>query len=258
MFYGAEAQTDVKLPLVCTHDIGKVSACNTGLAIDDIRSLTSSNAFNFIKQVSVQSYLLANQDTCRKCFTPTCDNILNLQTIPEKMDRKDESKAGGYVVHCDSCEKDFCIFCSERDGEVVLRHKGCSCDMAGKADNVDLRVHVNKIAELMYTRCPRCKTVFLDFSGCFALKCSNSACGCGFCAKCLKDCGNDAHSHVSQCLGGSYWPPNPKETFDTVHRSRYKALINDYLGRIADNNLRKEVLDTIRPSILHDVGIKDL
>ena len=41
---------------------------------------------------------------------------------------------------------------------------------------------------------------FLDFEGCFALKCLS--CDCGFCAYCLQNCGNDAraHEHVANQL----------------------------------------------------------
>ena len=38
---------------------------------------------------------------------------------------------------------------------------------------------------ILTNRCPRCKTAFLDFDGCFAVTCA--ACGCGFCAWCLAD-----------------------------------------------------------------------
>jgi hypothetical protein len=41
--------------------------------------------------------------------------------------------------------------------------------------------------------------------GCFALTCRN--CGCDFCARCLADCGTDAHKHcakVGDGRGASY------------------------------------------------------
>ena len=31
-----------------------------------------------------------------------------------------------------------------------------------------------------------------------ALTCSRAGCGCGFCAMCGEDCGNDAHGHIGE------------------------------------------------------------
>ena len=36
--------------------------------------------------------------------------------------------------------------------------------------------------EVLTSKCPRCRTAFLDFEGCCALKCSR--CPCQFCAWC--------------------------------------------------------------------------
>ena len=48
-------------------------------------------------------------------------------------------------------------------------------------------MHVRKIQdEILNLACPRCKTVFVDFDACFALKCRQ--CLCAFCAWCLQDC----------------------------------------------------------------------
>ena len=60
------------------------------------------------------------------------------------------------------------------------------------------RVRLEIVEEIMTLRCPRCKTAFADFEGCFALRC-NPRCGAGICAWCLKDCGSDAHAHVLVC-----------------------------------------------------------
>lgn len=57
--------------------------------------------------------------------------------------------------------------------------------------------HINE--EILTCKCPRetCRQAFIDFEGCFALKCSR--CSCGFCAWCFLDCGEDAHAHVRTC-----------------------------------------------------------
>lgn len=52
-------------------------------------------------------------------------------------------------------------------------------------------------AQVLTLKCPRCSQAFVDFQNCFALTCGR--CGCGFCAWCLRDCGDDAHRHVANC-----------------------------------------------------------
>jgi len=65
-----------------------------------------------------------------------------------------------------------------------------------------LQVQIQKskadLHHLSTTRCPRCSTPFVRISGCDAMKCN---CGCGFCFKCLADCGSDAHAHAGSCNG---------------------------------------------------------
>ena len=70
---------------------------------------------------------------------------------------------------------------------------------AGKEEK--LRVAKEHVIETILTlACPRCKQAFVDFDGCFALKCSR--CAAAFCAYCLADCGRDAHQHVGTCPEG--------------------------------------------------------
>ena len=60
------------------------------------------------------------------------------------------------------------------------------------------RANRNHVVERILTlACPRCGQAFLDFEGCFALKCSRD--NAHFCAYCLADCGGDAHPHVRAC-----------------------------------------------------------
>lgn len=44
-------------------------------------------------------------------------------------------------------------------------------------------------------KCPRCEQPFDGFDGCNALKCPR--CKTGFCALCLENCGEDAHTHLN-------------------------------------------------------------
>ena len=61
---------------------------------------------------------------------------------------------------------------------------------------VTAREHI--LQKLLTLSCPRCSQAFVDFTGCMALTCSRPGCGCGFCAICQEDCGNDAHGHVGR------------------------------------------------------------
>ena len=80
------------------------------------------------------------------------------------------------------------------------------------------KIRLDLIENVLTLRCPRCKTAFLDYTGCAALTCST--CKAGFCAICLKDCGNDAHAHVVRCPenseGGVFIP---EVTFNEHHRN---------------------------------------
>ena len=70
---------------------------------------------------------------------------------------------------------------------------------AGKEEK--LRVAKEHVIETVLTlACPRCKQAFVDFDGCFALKCSR--CAAAFCAYCLADCG--------ACVLPNSIPPVPK------------------------------------------------
>ena len=50
--------------------------------------------------------------------------------------------------------------------------------------------------------CPRCNNYAIDYKNCNALTCP--VCKAGYCAVCLKDCGNDAHEHISKEHGDIY------------------------------------------------------
>lgn len=44
------------------------------------------------------------------------------------------------------------------------------------------KLHISE--KILTLTCPRCGQAFVDFSGCMALTCSRTGCGCGFCAIC--------------------------------------------------------------------------
>jgi len=91
------------------------------------------------------------------------------------------------------------------------------------------RIH---IAENVLTlKCPRCQRAFVDFDGCFALKCSG--CRCGFCAWCLQDCGQDAHAHVLACPA-------------SLQRGQYHSTWDQFTAAQRDRR-QNDVLEYLRP-----------
>ena len=108
------------------------------------------------------------------------------------------------------------------------------------------RLRLKIIDEILTLRCPRCKAAFLDFDGCFALKCN--LCPCKFCGWCLFDCGNeDAHPHVLMCQhrepgADRYW--GTEKEFHSAQNKRRLQKLNSFLETL-DLMERTKVLDSI-------------
>jgi phage FluMu protein Com len=119
-----------------------------------------------------------------------------------------------------------------------------------KMEGDERRAHIVRlelINDVLNLKCPRCKLVFADFEGCFALTCSSTTCRCGFCAWCLKDCGADAHSHVPQCPE-SCEPGQISSTiaaFEDHHRRRRQEKVNEKFLQEAPEvqNILKRILE---------------
>ena len=72
----------------------------------------------------------------------------------------------------------------------------------------------------MDLRCPKCRGVFGQFTGCAALTCAYAGCNAHFCAFCLADCGGDAHPHVRTCR------LNPKQNEYFVSEAEWARIID--------------------------------
>lgn len=112
--------------------------------------------------------------------------------------------------------------------------------------------------EILTLKCPRkgCRRAFLDFDGCFALTCPR--CGCGFCAACIEDCGDDAHNH---CRDVHYGVFGTLERFNDIQRKRRLVGVTEYLKWISQQEspaFVREVLESRGPvsQDLADVGIQ--
>ena len=248
-FSSAGQQQDISLPVVCFK-------CRSPYSYSDILALAPTPALSFMKHSAVEKYLLNNSTKYTHCVAPSCEQILDLSGYEIPVNASDEKRLGGRAVDCHTCGISYCLHCSERDGKPVSKHLGYDCTAVGSTGGVDFYVHFNKINSLLCLRCPRCSQVFIDFTGCFALKCSNGACGCNFCGFCLKDCGSDSHSHVSQCCDnptkGDYF--NTAEYFNKIHSKKRCVLVSEYLDKILDAKHKAALISHCEVSF-RDLGI---
>jgi hypothetical protein len=117
------------------------------------------------------------------------------------------------------------------------------------------------IDDVMNIKCPKCKSAFESFSGCFALTCVYLNCQCHFCAWCLQDCGTDAHEHVLQCSQGNRTYHGSLEAFTAHHTRRRAAEIQNIFRnlsprcqRLLHEKLSKNLLElgisiAVQPSV---------
>ena len=151
-------------------------------------------------------------------------------------------KANEIALEVEVCKREY-----EKNQKLLLEIK------ENKKDTI-CHHHRLYIAENILTLCcPRCKVPFIDFEGCFAVTCH--ACNCQFCAWCLKDCGNDAHSHVKICPsslspGGFY---GQLSQFNTVHIAQRRKAVISYLEKLPYEE--KIATQAVITNDLKDLGI---
>ena len=127
-----------------------------------------------------------------------------------------------------------------------------------RMDQLQRAVHAarGRIVDIVTLKCPKCQTAFIDFEGCFALKCGS--CPCGFCAWCLADCGHDAHAHVAACpeKGNDQQYHGTQQEFDQHHVARRKRKVREYLAELSDE-VRAQVVEQCRKD-LEDLQMHDI
>jgi hypothetical protein len=116
------------------------------------------------------------------------------------------------------------------------------------------RLRLEIINDILTLRCPRCKTAFLDYSGCAALTCG--VCKAGFCALCLLDCGGtDAHQHVANCRDNTMRNVFiPQEFFNKHHSKRRENLIYQKIQNETDKT--KTIVCKRMEKDFRDLGIQ--
>lgn len=141
----------------------------------------------------------------------------------------------------------------------ALAHRVAEASRTAARKDRLVKVRNAIIDDVMYVRCPRCKTPFLEYDGCDALVCGTAGCGCGFCALCLKDCGKDAHQHLGQvgfhgnAARGFY---GGEENFKRTHRDRRLKLLQGVFARMGaeEPEFLQELLRSMDTD-LRDIGI---
>jgi hypothetical protein len=116
-----------------------------------------------------------------------------------------------------------------------------------------------RIEEMLNPQCPRCRVVFIDFLNCAALTCGNAGCDAKFCAWCLRDCGDDAHRHVAECLAkpdGADVFYDTKQQFMDVQRQQQRAKITGVFQEL-NEALRGQVAIAVGV-VLEEVGLGDI
>ena len=183
-------------PITCPYS-SDTERCNATVVWNDIAGLLSGEVLARVKRIAVAKYLRDNPQDAISCPRPSCNHVL--QAARPVTSLEEEKSVGGQKVFCEVCATGYCVACSEEAKGPVPLHHGYTCEEARKAGVPDVKKHREAISQILTLKCPRCSRAFFDYSGCAAVKCGS--CNCGFCAKCFKDCGADAHDHTSNCRG---------------------------------------------------------
>ncbi|GMI36594.1 hypothetical protein TrCOL_g970 [Triparma columacea] len=211
-----------------------------------------------VKEISTRDERLARGLEVR-CPTPRCSsNPFSLQEIGNMTSREvfDMYKSAEKA----EMEKKVGDIIRKEERQRLEEEEKRRAAMTSEQKKVhDARIEI--CDDILTLKCPRagCRQAFLEFEGCFALKCSK--CDCGFCACCLKDCGTDAHSHVARCeacrdagMHGGYY--GEEGAFERAQLKRRKKLVEELLKK-HDRTMRSRIVDACRKD-LEDVGMGDI
>jgi hypothetical protein len=229
-----------KFPITCYAD-----KCGQPISILDLKTNASASQFVTLLRASLDSYAVERIGTFSSCPTPSCRNL-----HPAFTNASIESLGvSTRVLYCGSCRASVCMACETED------HEGLTCTQY-RQEIAPPNVILNKIHdEILTLKCPRCKKAFLDFEGCFALKCSN--CPSSFCGWCLADCGSDAHPHVRECphkLNKDAYFGTEAE-FKKAMRKKMSADLESFLIAFIEPNQRSAIVLALQGD-LRDLGIE--
>ena len=112
-----------------------------------------------------------------------------------------------------------------------------------------VRLRLEVVENILTLRCPRCKNAFIDYADCAALECSN--CNAAFCALCLKDCGDNAHSHVLTCPDNKHRSKFyiDKSDWQEHHRKRRQEAVSEVVRGLGPGKIREIFLNKINKEL---------
>lgn len=157
-----------------------------------------------------------NQAVHLMCMVPDCEESVTLSFPAQQTYKK---------FHLESIERQKEIVEFERDQSAKII-SSVREDILKEYDTTDQAHFTSTVAEKTCLRCPRCKCAFEDFDGCLALTCGNIECNASFCAVCLKDCGTDAHQHLTDVHKTEYFN---KALFEESKRQRAEVIAEESL-----------------------------
>ncbi|EQC26032.1 hypothetical protein SDRG_16098 [Saprolegnia diclina VS20] len=241
---------DTKLPLRCPRD-----GCNAALSVEDSLKLVPPSQLEGLAEKAVELYRVQHQDAFSLCPQPGCNQVFRTAEYKKGMH-------GGDRAVCDNCQKTYCITCSDKLAMPVDEHPTVTCQLSQLSANRTVQGHVRRICdEILTLACPKCKSAFLDFTGCTCVTCGNTNCNTNFCANCLVYHNRDnsaCHSHVLDC------PSNPNrgrshfvstELLQKTHADARKKQTTAYLANVAvAGDERRGVWQMIQPDLV-DLGI---
>jgi hypothetical protein len=202
---------------------------------------------------------------CDPCLARHAKDFLNVENLGRLKERGGTLKCSKFPLECNSGFSDDRDLCQHLPADLFKTYLVARVDIIKSQLRAQLEAEMKKqleaelqrltvlealtrkvlvarthiVDQILTLACPRpgCGQAFLDFEGCFALRCRR--CPCGFCGWCLADCGNDAHAHVRQCAqrpqnADTYF--GTREQFEAAQRKRQTALIRSYLAQQADGN----------------------
>jgi IBR domain, a half RING-finger domain/Zinc finger C-x8-C-x5-C-x3-H type (and similar)/RNA recognition motif. (a.k.a. RRM, RBD, or RNP domain) len=231
-------------PIRCLAD-----GCNKAMEMEEMEKILPRPDFLCLMRSAVDKHVMSNQASLQFCLSPGCSGIYE---VPASEDA-DQGASRTRTATCSTCQMLVCSRCQAQD------HQGMTCEQSKLAKLPPNRLRNHIIEEVLTLKCPCCKQAFLDFDGCFALKCGT--CPCGFCGWCLTDCGSDAHAHVKSC------PSKPKEArnetyygtkdqFEEAQRQRRRMDLKNFLQSL--NATEKEQTLKALAQDLKDLNLTDV
>jgi hypothetical protein len=222
----------------CYADAGKHFLCNTCFE-EHVKTESETEAMDLLEQREGCVFCPMRQYGCEE--TPAFSDAEVARHCNDAV----------FVIYTDAKKKLVEARLAEQIGAEERDRMDAELERLRKMTDEEREVEKERrhIEDMLNLKCPRCKMVFVDFTNCAALTCGKAGCGCGFCAWCQEDCGDDAHQHVANCPvkprgADTYY--DTKDEFMLVQRRRQRAAITAYLRDDVKRDIQPRVAEACR------------